>query len=181
MATADQVKALIRCHAEGDDTRFYAIAMQVAAQAARSGHVKFAQELRQMVDDVRSRAGTAPKPKPVALVQPRGELAGLLSVGYPKARLADMAIAPALEHRLQRVLVEQRQRERIHAHGFVPIRKLLLVGPPGTGKTMTSSVLAGELGLPLFTIQLDGLITELEQLALTDSPRPEPEPPSVIH
>jgi hypothetical protein len=49
MATADQVKALIRSHAEGDDTRFYAIALQVAAQAARSGHGKFAQELRELV------------------------------------------------------------------------------------------------------------------------------------
>lgn len=160
MATADQVKALIRSHAEGDDTRFYAIAMQVAAQAARSGHVKFAQELREMVDEVRARAGTAPKAKPVAVVQPRGELAGLLTVGYPKARLADMVITPALEQRLQRVLVEQRERDRILAHGFSPLRKLLLVGPPGTGKTMTASVLAGELGLPLFTIQLDGLITK---------------------
>ena len=45
MAKADQIKALIRSHAEGDDARFYAIAMQVAAQAARSGHGKFAQEL----------------------------------------------------------------------------------------------------------------------------------------
>ena len=52
MATADQVKALIRSHADGDDTRFYAIAMQVAAQAARSGHGKFAQELRDLVDQV---------------------------------------------------------------------------------------------------------------------------------
>ena len=38
MAKADQIKALIRSHAEGDDPRFYAIAMQVAAQAVRSGH-----------------------------------------------------------------------------------------------------------------------------------------------
>jgi SpoVK/Ycf46/Vps4 family AAA+-type ATPase len=40
------------------------------------------------------------------------------------------------------------------------MRKLLLIGPPGTGKTMTAATLAGELGLPLFGIQLDGLITK---------------------
>ena len=163
MATADQVKALIRCHAEGDDTRFYAIAMQVAAQAARSGHGKFAVELRVLVDKVRERASAlepARGVKPVAMAQPRGELAGLLTVTYPKTRLADMALTEPLRARLDRVLVEHRQRDRIREHGFAPMRKLLLVGPPGTGKTMTAAALAGEMGLPLFSIQLDGLITK---------------------
>jgi len=163
MATADQVKALIRSHAEGDDTRFYAIAMQVAAQAARSGHGKFAVELRELVDQVKARASAlepARGAKPVALAQPRGELAGLLTVTYPKTRLADMALTEPLRARLDRVLVEHRQRERIREHGFAPMRKLLLVGPPGTGKTMTAAALASEMGLPLFSIQLDGLITK---------------------
>jgi len=163
MATADQVKALIRSHADGDDSRFYAIAMQVAAQAARSGHGKFAQELRALVDQVKARAEAvepARGPKPVPLAQPRGELAGLLTVGYPKTRLADMALTDVLRTRLGRVLTEQRERDRIREHGFAPMRKLLLVGPPGTGKTMTAAALAGELGVPLFSIQLDGLITK---------------------
>jgi len=163
MATADQVKALIRSHADGDEARFYAIAMQVAAQAARSGHGKFAIELRELVDQVKSRAKVAPftrGPKAIPLVQPRGELAGLLTVGYPKARMSDIALTHTLRGRLDRVLTEQRERERLRAHGFSPMRKLLLIGPPGTGKTMTAAVLAGELGLPLFSIQLDGLITK---------------------
>lgn len=163
MATADQVKALIRSHADGDDTRFYAIAMQVAAQAARSGHGKFAQELRELVDQVKARAkATEPArgPKAVPLAQPRGELAGLLTVGYPKTRVADMALPEVLGARLERVLTEQREREHLREHGFSPMRKLLLVGPPGTGKTMTAAALAGDLGLPLFSIQLDGLITK---------------------
>jgi SpoVK/Ycf46/Vps4 family AAA+-type ATPase len=163
MATADQVKALIRSHADGDDTRFYAIAMQVAAQAARSGHGKFAQELREIVDQVKARAKIVEPvrgPMPVPLVQPRGELSGLLTVSYPKTRVVDMALTEALRSRLDRVITEQRQRDRIREHGFSPMRKLLLIGPPGTGKTMTAAALAGELGLPLFSIQLDGLITK---------------------
>ena len=43
---------------------------------------------------------------------------------------------------------------------FLPERRLLLVGPPGTGKTMTASIIAGELGLPLFEVRLDSLITK---------------------
>ncbi len=163
MASADQLKALIKSHAEGDDERFYTIAIQVAAQAARQGHTRFATELRDLVMRAKARGNVVllgQQTRPVPLVQPRGELAGLLTAAYPKLRLADMALEEKVRSRVERVLLEQRQRERIRQHGFTALRKLLFIGPPGTGKTMTAGVLAGELGLPLFTIQLDGLITK---------------------
>src|SRR5437773_7132443 len=105
MATADHVKALIRSHAEGDDERFYAIAMQVAAQAARQGHTRFAQELRDLVDQAKARAKAAPpgqRTKPVPVVQPRGELSGLLTAAYPKTRLADLALDEVVRSRIDR-------------------------------------------------------------------------------
>jgi len=71
-----------------------------------------------------------------------------------------MALDPPLHSRIKRVLLEQTQRDKIRHHGFAPMRKLLLIGPPGTGKTMTAAVLAGETALPLLTIQLDALITK---------------------
>ena len=163
MATKDQLKALIKCHADGDNERFYAVAMQVAAQEARSGHGRFAQELRELIDKAKDRAPTglpAAVGRPVPVVQPRGELAGLLSVAYPKTRLADMVLSEPLRRQLDRIILEQRQQSRLQEHGFGPMRKLLLVGPPGTGKTMTAAALAGELGMAFFTIQLDGLITK---------------------
>lgn len=158
MATADQVKALVRSHADGDDARFFSIALQVAARAARSGQTNFAQELRDLVEELREEPPRSRKPVPVA--QPRGELNALLGVAYPTTRMADLVLELPVRERLDRVLLEQRQSDRLREQGFRPMRRLLLVGPPGTGKTMTASALAGELHLPLFVIRLDGLITK---------------------
>jgi SpoVK/Ycf46/Vps4 family AAA+-type ATPase len=159
MATADQVKALVRSHAEGDDMKFYSVALQVAARAARGGQSRFAQELRDLVDALRKQpARVAGRPIPVN--QPRGELSGLLSVSYPETRMADLVLEPEVRESLDRVILEQRQQDRLRAQGFRPLRRLLLLGPPGTGKTMTASALAGDLHLPLFLIRLDGLITK---------------------
>lgn len=163
MATADQVKALVRSHAEGDDTRFYSVALQVAAGAARNGQSRFAQDLRELVDTLREQQGRVVSPvgaRLVPVVQPRGELAQLLTVSYPQNVVADLALESDVRARLERVLLEQRQGDRLRSHGFQPLRRLLLVGPPGIGKTMSAHVLAGELRLPLFLIRLDGLITK---------------------
>jgi SpoVK/Ycf46/Vps4 family AAA+-type ATPase len=161
MATNDQVKALVVSHADRDDPQFYAVAMQVAAKAARSGQAKFAQELRDLVDDLRQKgAASARVASVVAVTQPRGELGSLLTVSYPDARMSDLALSDDLAERVQHVLLEQRQRDQLARHGLLPARRLLLVGPPGTGKTSTARVIAGELGLPLFAIRLDSIITK---------------------
>ncbi|MEU8404365.1 ATP-binding protein [Nonomuraea sp. NPDC048892] len=156
-ASADHVKALVRAHVEGDEEAFYSVALQLAAKSARQGHNLLAAELRDLVDEAREQP--IRRQEPTLVVQPRGELAELVSASYPDIHLADMTLAEAVQEQLQRVLHEQRQRERLENHGFAPIYRLLLVGPPGTGKSMSAAVLARELSLPLFTVRLDGLIS----------------------
>lgn len=163
MASSEQLKALIKSHISRDDGHFYSVAMQMAAHEAKLGHGKLAEELRDMIDAAKTRIGQDASGKLVAIgsaAKPRGELANLLTVTYPAARLSDMVLDDLASKQLQRVIKEQRLLVRIKEHGLSPRRKLLLVGPPGTGKTMTASALAGELGVPLFLVRLDSLITK---------------------
>lgn len=157
MATAEQIKALIKSHLTGDEEQFRTVALQVAAHAARHGHGQVATELKGLLDAARTAQRTA---TPTPIVTPKGELSGLLAVSYPKTRLGDMVLSEEIDAQLRRLLREQRSRQKLEAHGLAPRRKLLLVGPPGSGKTMTASAIAGELHLPLYVIVFDSLITK---------------------
>ena len=157
--TADHFKALVRRHMEGDDDGFYSIALQVAARAARQGKNRFARDLRDLIDTAKGE-GVTPALRPVPLAQPRGELAGLMTVSYPKVSLKMMTLEPQLLAKLEQILTEQRLSDLLANHGLDPIHRVLLLGPPGTGKSMSGAALAQSLKLPLFTIQLDVLISK---------------------
>lgn len=161
MATAQQLKALIESYTEGNADRFLSVASQIAAHAARVGKEKLAIELRRLIDDARRRQSEAPaRADSIPIAQPTGELIGLVAASFPKTRLSDMVLEPNLGDRLRRVVIEYRQVDRLHSHGLTPRRKLLLLGPPGCGKSMTAAALAGELHLPLLTVQFHTLITK---------------------
>ena len=161
MATAEQVKALLKSHADRDDQRFYSIALQVAAKEARQGHHKLANELKTLVENSQkaSKLGIVAKNLTPLKKQPVGELKGLLDLTQASVRKNELVLSKDISTRLEQVLLEQRQKGKLSQFGLFPRRKLLFTGPPGTGKTMSAAALATELKLPLYTVVLDSLIT----------------------
>jgi SpoVK/Ycf46/Vps4 family AAA+-type ATPase len=159
MATATQIKALLKSHLAGDDDRFITIALQVAAHEARQGHTKLASDLKHLVDEAKSRSHRSSQ-KVVALVQPSHELASIIEVSDPRLPLSSLTLSDEQRRIFERIVLEYRQLGKLRSHDLEPRRKLLFFGPPGTGKTASASALAHELHLPLFTIRLDGLITK---------------------
>jgi len=148
---------MILSHSTGDDEGFYTVALQAAAKEAREGHTRLADNIKKAVDASRS---ALPSGSVIHLAQPRGDLADLVIASQPQVCLRDLVLGEDLHASLQRVLDEQRQRARLLDLGFAPTHRLLLEGPPGTGKTMTAAALARELSLPLFTVRLDGLLSK---------------------
>lgn len=159
MAAAEQIKSLIKSFSEGDDARFYATAMQIAAAEARKGHREVAEELKKLIKSSKSSKLSEAPLKSLPVNSAQKELNDLLEFSRPPERLVDMVLNPELKETIQRVLDEQKQVEKLRQHNLFPKKKLLLTGPPGCGKTLTAKVVAHELGIPLFVIRLDGLIS----------------------
>ncbi|MEE4355900.1 MAG: ATP-binding protein, partial [Desulfococcaceae bacterium] len=153
MATAEQLKSLIRSHFSKESERFYTIALQMAAHEAKQGHTALAHDIRQMIDMERKKTG----PRLIRFPQ---ELKGLVLTEDSQVSKNMLVIRPELQQRIEQIVHEYRQMEKLKSHGLSHRRKILLIGPPGTGKTMTAGVLAHELHIPLHTIQVDRLVTK---------------------
>lgn len=160
MTTAAQIKALLQSHGSGDEERFYAIALQVAAAESRRGHESLANEIKKLVEHAKQRRAT-PKSSPAIfhVAQPQGEVAELLEEVDGGWKVKDLILSSPLRDRIHRILEEQQHLSRLKEHGLRPRQRLLFTGPPGCGKTMTASALASDLCLPLFVVRLDTLIT----------------------
>jgi SpoVK/Ycf46/Vps4 family AAA+-type ATPase len=153
MATAEQIKSLIRSHLTDNSEQFYTIALQVAAHEAQQGHGELAHDIREIID----KAQREKKPRVPSFPQ---DLRGLVLSEEPSVPKSALVILTDLQDRIERIIHEYRQRHKLESHELSPRRKIMLVGPPGTGKTLTARVLAHELRLPLHTVQVDKLVTK---------------------
>ncbi len=157
-ATAQQLIGLLKSHVEGNEERFFDLALQLASSEEQKGHVKLAEQLRQWVE-----AGQTPKSKsssPTPIAKPKGELASIISTVYPETRLNDLILPKTISIELEQLVTEFRKRDMLEQYGLSPRQRVLLAGPPGTGKTMSASALAGALKLPLYSVLLHGLISK---------------------
>jgi len=152
MATADQIKMLIEAHVLKNDDRFKTLVLQLAAYEAKLGHTSFAREIREILNKNRN--------EDVKIIHFNKEISELIGITYSDQRIAELVVADDIKDRIKRILEEYQMREKLRKYHLSNRRKILLEGPPGTGKTMTASVISTEIGLPLCTIKMDKLMTK---------------------
>lgn len=151
LATADQVKSMVKAHIEGNDQKFRTIVLQIAAYEARQQHTTFARELKNLIDKKYSNR---------RIISSNSKVSPLLQVTTPNVSLNDLVVSENIKIRIKRILSEYRNRKKLAGFGLKNRRKILIEGPPGTGKTFTASVIAAQTNQPLYTVQADRLMTK---------------------
>lgn len=84
--------------------------------------------------------------------------AGIVNIELPKERFSDVAGLRRAKNRLKQVINLLRDPTLLNTYGIKPPKGFLLSGPPGTGKTLLARALAGEAGLPFFSLSVGDLI-----------------------
>jgi len=97
-----------------------------------------------------SRAEKSPSGK-LPLVSPSGESKTRVSL-QPPVTFADVAGIDEVRTEVEEIVQFLRSPERFSRLGARIPRGALLVGPPGTGKTLLAKAVAGEAGVPFFSI-----------------------------
>lgn len=151
MATAEHIKNLVKAHIGLDNEKFKTVVLQIAAYEAKNNHETFARELKQFAEKIGTTKGS------IVRLNSQNPM---LFMTVPSERLSELIVSHQMSERIERILSEYRNRNKLQKYGLSNRRKILIEGRPGTGKTFTASVIASELSLPLYSVQMDKIVTK---------------------
>lgn len=155
MARSDQIINLVKAGLHGDVEGARRTAEAIAAEERSKKHTGVADRIDRVLET--PVASTAPRNN---VVRPRlRDGSGGISRQEPRRAMSTLYLQSHIRQACHELVEEQRRADLLRAHGMEPRHRVLLVGPPGNGKTSLAESLAYEMALPLLTVRYEAVVT----------------------
>lgn len=155
MARGELMKKLLASY--GRDEDFRAVAEQIISEEEQKNNRVLARSLRQTLENART---SLQAPKALAPLIPFPDAASdFVERIEPTHTHKDIILSVTNVRVFVGLMKEYRRADEVRRKGLPVRSKLLFCGPPGCGKTLCAEIFAGEIGLPLYVVKLDRLIS----------------------
>lgn len=159
MARSDLIVDLVKAGVSGDQESARVTAEAIAANERAKKHTSFAERIDRVLTKSNKTTGTTPSRAGVGgSLRARERFRGIQR-SFPERPISSLFLTKQVYTTCQELIEEQGRADVLRAHGLEPRHRILLVGPPGNGKTSLAKSIAFELALPLFAVRYDAVVT----------------------